>query len=74
MDIGLYLLLLKGSIPWFVVAEMFTQETRDPAIVITVVVNWIGQIVISLGYPPLLVSYSTFYFLNQLIRDLFLNF
>nr|CDS25463.1 solute carrier family 2 facilitated glucose [Hymenolepis microstoma] len=43
-----------GSIPWFLVAEMFVQETRDPAVVITVIVNWIGQIVISLGYPPLL--------------------
>ncbi|KAL5110100.1 hypothetical protein TcWFU_003407 [Taenia crassiceps] len=43
-----------GSIPWFVVAEMFVQETRDPAIVITVIVNWLAQIVISLGYPPLL--------------------
>ncbi|VDK22940.1 unnamed protein product [Taenia asiatica] len=33
-----------GSIPWFVVAEMFVQETRDPAIVITVIVNWLAQI------------------------------
>lgn len=45
-----------GSIPWFVVAEMFVQETRDPAIVVTVIVNWLAQIVISLGYPPLLAS------------------
>ncbi|KAM3181139.1 hypothetical protein ACTXT7_014936 [Hymenolepis weldensis] len=43
-----------GSIPWFLVAEMFIQETRDPAVVITVIVNWVSQIVISLGYPPLL--------------------
>ncbi|VDM33067.1 unnamed protein product [Hydatigera taeniaeformis] len=49
-----------GSIPWFVVAEMFVQETRDPAIVITVIVNWLAQIVISLGYPPLLASFITF--------------
>nr|CDS17006.1 solute carrier family 2 facilitated glucose [Echinococcus granulosus] len=33
-----------GSIPWFVVAELFVQETRDPAIVITVIVNWLAQI------------------------------
>lgn len=52
-----------GSIPWFVVAEMFVQETRDPAIVITVIVNWLAQIVISLGYPPLLKYLKDFSFM-----------
>ncbi|KAM7537983.1 hypothetical protein Aperf_G00000073265 [Anoplocephala perfoliata] len=51
-----------GSIPWFLVAEMFVQETRDPATVITVIVNWLAQIVISLGYPPLLTYLSDYSF------------
>ncbi|BHF64018.1 Solute carrier 2, facilitated glucose transporter member 4 [Sparganum proliferum] len=43
-----------GSIPWFIVAEMFVQENRDAAILVTVLVNWISQIIVSLGYMQLL--------------------
>uniref|UniRef100_A0A5K3FNM0 MFS domain-containing protein n=1 Tax=Mesocestoides corti TaxID=53468 RepID=A0A5K3FNM0_MESCO len=51
-----------GSIPWFLVGEMFVQETRDPATVLTVIVNWVAQIIISLGYPPLLTYLGNFSF------------
>ncbi|VDL90335.1 unnamed protein product [Schistocephalus solidus] len=52
-----------GSIPWFIVAEMFVQETRDAAILVTVLVNWISQIIVSLGYMQLLAYLKDFSFI-----------
>ncbi|KAL3307840.1 Solute carrier 2, facilitated glucose transporter member 2, partial [Cichlidogyrus casuarinus] len=45
-----------GSIPWFIVAELFTQENRDVALAISVLVNWLMQILVVLVYPQLLNS------------------
>lgn len=45
-----------GSIPWFIVAEMFTQETRDVAISLAVLVNWLCNVAVGLVFLELVVS------------------
>ena len=41
-----------GSIPWFVTAELFKENARSSAIGIAGLVNWTGNLIIGLGYPP----------------------
>ena len=48
--------LSSGSIPWFLEAEMFPQETRDAALSATVTVNWFRNICLGLGFIQLIVS------------------
>ncbi|CAH8525742.1 unnamed protein product [Heterobilharzia americana] len=43
-----------GSIPWFLVAELFTQEHRDSAASVAVGVNWLCNIIVGLVFPQLL--------------------
>ncbi|KAA0196378.1 Glucose transporter type 1 isoform x4 [Fasciolopsis buskii] len=45
-----------GPIPWLITAEMFTQESRDAAVSMSVAVNWLCNIVIGLVFLELLVS------------------
>nr|AKN21399.1 slc2a-5 [Schmidtea mediterranea] len=52
-----------GAIPWFIVAEMFTQESRAGIVSIAVFVNWTCQIVIGLGFPQLLTRLGNYCFL-----------
>ena len=46
-------MLFTGSIPWMIVAEMFSQGPRTPAISITVVVNWLANFAVGQSFPPL---------------------
>ncbi|VDK35355.1 unnamed protein product [Dibothriocephalus latus] len=41
---------------------MFVQETRDAATLVTVLVNWISQIIVSLGYMQLLTYLNDYSF------------
>ncbi|THD24780.1 Solute carrier family 2 facilitated glucose transporter member 3 [Fasciola hepatica] len=56
-----------GSIPWFIVAEMFTQETRDVAISLAVLVNWLCNIVVGLIFLELVKSIGIYAFLPFLV-------
>ncbi|PAA73405.1 hypothetical protein BOX15_Mlig028790g4, partial [Macrostomum lignano] len=52
-----------GAIPWFIVAEMFNQAARPVAVSVAVLVNWAGQILIGMGYPPVLAQLKDYSFL-----------
>ncbi|XP_021947982.1 solute carrier family 2, facilitated glucose transporter member 1 isoform X3 [Folsomia candida] len=43
-----------GSIPWFLVSELFSQGARPMATSIAVAVNWIANFVVGLSFLPLL--------------------
>lgn len=42
-----------GSIPWFMVTELFTQNTRPTASSIAVATNWTANFFVGLGFLPL---------------------
>ncbi|VDQ03822.1 unnamed protein product [Trichobilharzia regenti] len=45
-----------GSIPWFLVSELFIQENRDAAVTISVATNWMCNTIVALVFPQLIVS------------------
>ncbi|CAH8494544.1 unnamed protein product [Dicrocoelium dendriticum] len=49
-----------GSIPWFIVPELFGQETRDAALSTAITANWICNIIVALGFIQL-VDYIDIY-------------
>ncbi|KAA3676507.1 uncharacterized protein DEA37_0007239 [Paragonimus westermani] len=60
-----------GSIPWFIVAEFFSQETRDAAISVTVTVNWVCNICIGLVFIQLIKYIDIYSFLPFVCVELF---
>lgn len=42
-----------GSIPWLIVAELFSQGPRSTAVSLAVFVNWSANIAVGQGFPPL---------------------
>ncbi|XP_018895971.1 solute carrier family 2, facilitated glucose transporter member 1 isoform X2 [Bemisia tabaci] len=42
-----------GSIPWFLVSELFNQSARPTAASIAVAVNWTANFMVGLGFLPL---------------------
>lgn len=47
-----------GSIPWFLVSELFNQAARPSATSLAVAVNWTANFMVGLGFLPLQVSTS----------------
>lgn len=56
-----------GSIPWFIVAEMFTQENRDAAVGLTGSINWLLNIIVGLVFPQLIIYIRIYAFLPFII-------
>ncbi|CAL1262679.1 unnamed protein product [Larinioides sclopetarius] len=52
-----------GSIPWFLVAELFGQGARPIATSIAVSVNWMANFIVSLGFLPIVESIGEYTFL-----------
>lgn len=53
-----------GSIPWFLVSELFNQSARPTACSIAVTTNWTANFFVGLGFLPLQVRmklYTPFY-------------
>lgn len=46
-----------GSIPWMITAELFSQGPRPAAMSIAVLVNWIANFVVGIGFPSMKVRY-----------------
>ena len=44
---------IAGSIPWFYVAELFSQGPRPAAVSIAVAVNWSANFIVGLVFPIL---------------------
>ncbi len=42
---------LLGSIPWFITAELFNQDSRPAAVSIAVLVNWMANFLVGIGFP-----------------------
>jgi SP family facilitated glucose transporter-like MFS transporter 1 len=42
-----------GSIPWLIVAELFSQAPRSAAVSLAVLVNWSANVAVGTGFPPL---------------------
>lgn len=42
-----------GSIPWMIVAELFSQGPRSAAVSLAVLVNWSANVAVGQGFPPL---------------------
>lgn len=57
-----------GSIPWMITAELFSQGPRPSAMAIAVLVNWMANFVVGIGFPSMKVS------LSKLIIFLYLYF
>lgn len=51
-----------GSIPWFLVSELFNSSARPLATSIAVGVNWTANFVVGLGFLPLQVYYCFYRF------------
>lgn len=45
-----------GSIPWFLVSELFNQSARPAATSLAVAINWLANFMVGLGFLPLQVS------------------
>ncbi|XP_017786551.1 PREDICTED: glucose transporter type 1-like, partial [Nicrophorus vespilloides] len=51
-----------GSIPWMITAELFSQGPRPAAMSIAVLVNWLANFLVGIGFPSMKVSSITFHF------------
>lgn len=52
-----------GSIPWFLVTELFNSSARPMATAIAVTVNWVANFIVGLGFLPIQVLFHyLFYF------------
>lgn len=58
-----------GSIPWFIVTEIFTQGPRSAATTIAVLTNWVCTGVIGLAFPPLvkITGHFTFFVFTSIL-------
>ncbi|XP_059164340.1 solute carrier family 2, facilitated glucose transporter member 1-like [Physella acuta] len=52
-----------GAIPWFMVAELFTQSPRTAAVGVSVVVNWLCNFTVGIVFPVLQKAILTYSFL-----------
>lgn len=45
-----------GSIPWMITAELFSQGPRPAAMSIAVLVNWMANFLVGIGFPSMKVG------------------
>ena len=50
-----HMIPFTGSIPWFMVAELFLQDARPAAVTVAVIVNWSTNFVVGLTFQGILV-------------------
>eukprot|EP00096_Caligus_rogercresseyi_P015440 TRINITY_DN7878_c0_g1_i1.p1 TRINITY_DN7878_c0_g1~~TRINITY_DN7878_c0_g1_i1.p1 ORF type:complete len:482 (+),score=118.63 TRINITY_DN7878_c0_g1_i1:104-1549(+) len=60
-----------GSIPWFFVTELFTQNARGMATSIAVVTNWTANTMVGLGFAPLELLLNSYVFLIFIVVQFF---
>lgn len=46
-----------GSIPWMITAELFSQGPRPAAMSLAVLVNWLANFLVGIGFPSMKVSF-----------------
>ncbi|XP_029670395.1 glucose transporter type 1 isoform X5 [Formica exsecta] len=52
-----------GSIPWMITAELFSQGPRPAAMSIAVLVNWMANFLVGIGFPSMKTSLENYTFL-----------
>ncbi|CAH0716312.1 unnamed protein product, partial [Brenthis ino] len=52
-----------GSIPWLITAELFSQGPRPSAMAIAVLVNWMANFMVGIGFPSMNVLLDNYTFL-----------
>ncbi|SPP84932.1 blast:Glucose transporter type 1 [Drosophila guanche] len=52
-----------GSIPWMITAELFSQGPRPSAMAIAVLVNWMANFVVGIGFPSMKTALENYTFL-----------
>lgn len=52
-----------GSIPWMITAELFSQGPRPAAMSIAVLVNWMANFVVGIGFPSMKSALENYTFL-----------
>lgn len=65
-----------GSIPWMITAELFSQGPRPAAMSIAVLVNWMANFLVGIGFPSMKVSQQYLKIsndTNHVLRSLFMN-
>lgn len=64
-----------GSIPWFLVAELFNQSARPTAISVAVMTNWTANFMVGLGFLPLeRIFHGNIFFIFAFLQALFVVF
>lgn len=48
-----------GPIPWFIVAELFSQGPRPSAIAVAGFSNWTANFIVGMGFPYVEVSFTS---------------
>nr|XP_045624632.1 glucose transporter type 1-like isoform X12 [Procambarus clarkii] len=52
-----------GSIPWMITAELFSQGPRPAAMSIAVLVNWLSNFIVGIGFPKMQEAFENYTFL-----------
>ncbi|XP_031369663.1 solute carrier family 2, facilitated glucose transporter member 1-like isoform X2 [Apis dorsata] len=52
-----------GSIPWFLVSELFNQSARPAATSVAIAVNWTANFIVSIGFLPLQEALGAYVFI-----------
>lgn len=60
-----------GSIPWMITAELFSQGPRPAAMSIAVLVNWLSNFLVGIGFPKMQVRKSSSIHLYMHSKGLF---
>uniref|UniRef100_T1GRK3 Major facilitator superfamily (MFS) profile domain-containing protein n=1 Tax=Megaselia scalaris TaxID=36166 RepID=T1GRK3_MEGSC len=59
----MFFALGPGSIPWMITAELFSQGPRPSAMAIAVLVNWMANFTVGIGFPYLKTALDNYTFL-----------
>lgn len=59
-----------GSIPWMITAELFSQGPRPTAMAIAVLVNWMANFVVGIGFPSLKVRETNYFWVHNKLKKL----
>ena len=64
-----------GSIPWFLVSELFNQSARPAATSVAIAINWGANFLVGIMFPPLVALIgSNVFFVFALLQGLFTIF
>ncbi|XP_076687328.1 solute carrier family 2, facilitated glucose transporter member 1 isoform X1 [Andrena cerasifolii] len=63
-----------GSIPWFLVSELFNQSARPAATSVAIAVNWTANFIVSIGFLPLQEALGAYVFIIFAVLQAFFVF